>query len=98
MKVDVFSLGATVWEMAQAQPPFSDVEDIRDIADEWPPLDAPDEYTHAFHDFLRLCSMPAPSRPNPKDLIHVSHFNHLRRDMAETMYVRHLSFAVRFRA
>jgi hypothetical protein len=72
LKVDVFSLGATVWEMVQAAPPFSDVEDISQVTATWPPLDDPDAYTGALHDFLRLCSMPAASRLDPEDLLVVS--------------------------
>jgi serine/threonine-protein kinase CLA4 len=72
LKVDVFSLGATVWEMAQHEPPFSDVQDVRQIGDQWPALDAADDFSRPFHDFLRLCSMPSASRPDAEDLLHVS--------------------------
>jgi len=65
LKVDVWSLGATVWEMAQAKPPFAD---IRQIGDQWPPLSQPEIYSRSFHEFLRLCSLPASSRPNPASL------------------------------
>ncbi|KAH9943770.1 hypothetical protein B0H21DRAFT_810173, partial [Amylocystis lapponica] len=69
LKVDVWSLGATVWEMAQAEPPFSDVVDPRQLGDRWPPLYQPEEYSRSFHDFLHLCSEPSTSRPNPDELL-----------------------------
>ncbi|PPQ74324.1 hypothetical protein CVT26_004244 [Gymnopilus dilepis] len=66
MKVDVWSLGATLWEMAQQDPPFADTQQL---ADRWPPLSQPELYSPAFHDFLRRCSEPALSRPSPADLL-----------------------------
>lgn len=68
LKVDVFSLGATVWEMAQHEPPFSDVQDVREIGDQWPTLE---DYSENLQDFLRLCSMPAAPRPDPDELLSV---------------------------
>jgi len=65
LKVDVWSLGATVWEMAQAEPPFADTQEY---TDRWPPLSHPELYSPAFHEFLRFCSEPAGPRPNPSDL------------------------------
>jgi p21-activated kinase 1 len=72
LKVDVWSLGATVWEMAEAQPPFASVQDPRLIGERWPPLTRPEIYSRSFHDFLRLCSQSSASRPNPHDLLDVS--------------------------
>ncbi|KAL0952426.1 hypothetical protein HGRIS_006699 [Hohenbuehelia grisea] len=65
-KVDVWSLGATVWEMAQSEPPFASNQKL---AARWPPLSQPDLYSPSFHDFLRLCSEPASNRPEASDLI-----------------------------
>jgi len=68
LKVDVWSLGATVWEMAEAQPPFSAVQDPRQIGNQWPPLTQPEIYSRCFHEFLRLCSEPSAARPSPHEL------------------------------
>ncbi|KAJ8487336.1 hypothetical protein ONZ45_g14379 [Pleurotus djamor] len=66
LKVDVWSLGATVWEMAEASPPFS-VD--HQFASRWPPISRPALYSPSFHDFLRLCSEPDETRPDPNDLM-----------------------------
>jgi serine/threonine protein kinase len=71
LKVDVWSLGATVWETAQAAPPFTDVQDPRLIGDRWPPLHQPEIYSRSFHEFLRLCSEPSSTRPDPSELLDV---------------------------
>ncbi|KIY44904.1 kinase-like protein, partial [Fistulina hepatica ATCC 64428] len=69
LKVDVWSLGATVWEMAQAEPPFANLcTDGADIGaiigtNRWPKLRRPDLFSPAFHEFLRLCSEPSDTRP-----------------------------------
>ncbi|KZT03289.1 kinase-like protein [Laetiporus sulphureus 93-53] len=69
LKVDVWSLGATVWELAQTEPPFSDITDASQAADRWPPLNQPEIYSRSFHDFLHLCSRPSLSRPDPDELL-----------------------------
>ncbi|KIK09564.1 hypothetical protein K443DRAFT_127473 [Laccaria amethystina LaAM-08-1] len=72
LKVDVWSLGATVWEMAETEPPFSETQQF---TERWPPLHQPELYSPAFHDFLRRCSEPALSRPSPSDLLKTSFIN-----------------------
>ena len=71
LKVDIWSLGATVWEMAQAVPPFADIQDPRQMGTRLPPLSQPEIWSRSFHDFLRLCSEPASTRPCPGDLLDV---------------------------
>lgn len=68
----MWSLGATVWELAQAEPPFSNTTDPGQMADRWPPLLQPEIYSRSFHDFLHLCSQPSSSRPTPDELLKVS--------------------------
>ncbi|TFK48253.1 kinase-like protein [Heliocybe sulcata] len=69
LKVDVWSLGATMWEMAQSEPPFSDIQNPRDFPEQWPALDQASAYSESFHDFLDLCSRPNPIRPTPEELL-----------------------------
>ncbi|KAJ6578864.1 kinase-like domain-containing protein [Mycena vulgaris] len=66
LKIDVWSVGATVWELAEAAPPFSDTQQP---AERWPPVSQPALYPPAFHDFLLQCSEPAASRPTPGALL-----------------------------
>ncbi|KAJ7270709.1 kinase-like domain-containing protein [Mycena haematopus] len=66
LKIDVWSVGATVWELAEAAPPFSDTQQP---AERWPPLSDSALYPPSFHEFLRMCSEPAASRPTPGALL-----------------------------
>ena len=68
----MWSLGATVWEMAEGDPPFSDITDTSQLSDRWQPLSQPELYSRSFHDFLQLCSEPSSSRPDPHELLNVS--------------------------
>jgi hypothetical protein len=72
LKVDVWSAGATVWEMAQTQPPFADYTDARKIGNRWPPLSYPELYSRPFQEFLFLSSQPASTRPCPSELLTAS--------------------------
>ncbi|KAJ6463474.1 kinase-like protein [Mycena sanguinolenta] len=66
LKIDVWSVGATIWELAEAAPPFSDTQLP---ADRWPPISNPALYPPSFHEFLRMCSEPAASRPTAGTLL-----------------------------
>ena len=70
-KVDVWAAGATVWEMAESEPPFMGM-DPSDMPDCLPALTRSNLYSSSFHDFLSLCSSPMPSRPTANDLLMVS--------------------------
>ncbi|KAI5117130.1 hypothetical protein M0805_007714 [Coniferiporia weirii] len=71
-KVDVWSAGATAWEMAENEPPFMDVADPRLLPDLWPTLSQADSFSRSFHNFLSSCSSPPSSRPTANDLLTTS--------------------------
>ncbi|TCD67123.1 hypothetical protein EIP91_000463 [Steccherinum ochraceum] len=76
LRVDVWSIGATVWEMAEADPPFSDATDLRQLGERWPSLSQPEIYSRSFHDFLHLCSEPSTLRPDPFELLNTPFIRH----------------------
>ncbi|KAF9262818.1 kinase-like protein [Marasmius fiardii PR-910] len=71
LKVDVCSLGATVWEVAQLRPPFADLQsdDPGLSITRLPPLDEPHLYSADFSEFLRLCCESPSLRPSPNELV-----------------------------
>jgi len=71
-KIDVWSVGATVWEMAELEPPFIGMEDPRHFPDRWPNLSQPEIYSRSFHEFLSFSSSPPLSRPSANDLLKTS--------------------------
>jgi len=73
-KADIWSLGATVWEMAESTPPFHEAASAGDLRDRWPPLTRAKEFSRSLHDFLTLCSNPVASRPDVSVLAQVSTF------------------------
>ena len=71
LKVDVWSLGATVWELAESHPPFEDAADASELGETLPPLTRHAAFSQSFHDFLTQCSRPSSSRPEPDELLNV---------------------------
>ena len=67
----MWSLGATIWELVHGDPPFADVQDMRLVGGQLPPVREPEAFSRSFHDFLHLCSQPAASRPDPDELLDV---------------------------
>ncbi|EPQ55859.1 kinase-like protein [Gloeophyllum trabeum ATCC 11539] len=88
LNVDVWSLGATVWEMAEGEPPFSDIQNPLDFPEQWPMLRRPDVYSESFHDFLDLCSRPNSIRPTAEELLQ-EHF--IRRACPRSVVIQLLS-------
>lgn len=76
LKVDVWSLGATAWEMAESVPPFEDmdVSDPRTLPLRWPPLSELENWSGRFVQFLEMCSRGEKQRPDAVELLNVSNF------------------------
>ncbi|KAG8852605.1 hypothetical protein FRB96_008604 [Tulasnella sp. 330] len=69
-EADVWSVGATVWEIVEGDPPFIDTQDTKNFQDRWPPLSAEKDHSDELQDFLHQCSEPARSRPRASELLH----------------------------
>lgn len=72
MKVDVWSLGATVWELIEGETPFE--SDPNGPSDRLPEITRTDlqQVSQGLLGFLNLCEAPAERRPNARSLLEVS--------------------------
>ena len=73
-KVDVWSLGVTMIEFAQMEPPFHEMTPMRVLLkiqkSDPPRLDHPARWSKDFNDFLKLCLVKDPNkRPNVEELL-----------------------------
>jgi serine/threonine protein kinase len=72
MKVDVWSLGATVWELIEGETPFEN--DPSGPYDRLPELTNVQEVSQGLLGFLHLCEMPPTRRPSARELLQVRDF------------------------
>jgi serine/threonine protein kinase len=73
-KADLWSLGVTAIELAEGDPPYSDVHPMRAIflipTREPPTLTNPSEWSEAFQEFLAMCLQKSPdARPTCQELL-----------------------------
>ena len=74
LQVDVWSLGITLIEFAQMEPPFHEMTPMRVLLkiqkSDPPRLDHPNRWSKEFNDFLRNCLVKDPhKRPNVEELL-----------------------------
>ncbi|KAJ7584957.1 kinase-like domain-containing protein [Mycena floridula] len=83
LKVDTWSVGATVWLMARAKPPFPSLEEM---SNRWIEIE---QYSESLGIFLNMCSQPESSRPDPQTLLELSSFvkdiEHCRTDILQIL-------------
>lgn len=80
-KVDIWSLGITLIEFAQMEPPNSEMSPMRVLLkiqkSDPPKLDQPSRWTKVFNDFLAKALIKDPNtRPNVDDLLKHSFIDH----------------------
>jgi serine/threonine protein kinase len=75
MFVDIWSLGATVWELIEGKAPF---EGQAEVGDRLPELSSSEVSSEALLDFLEMCSSPPHYRPPAQKLLEVCRLSNRR--------------------
>ena len=75
-KVDIWSLGITLIECAQMEPPYHEMSPMRVLLkiqkSDPPGLDRPSKWSRQFNDFLKFCLVKDPNqRPRSEELLKV---------------------------
>ncbi|KAI7900090.1 kinase-like domain-containing protein [Cokeromyces recurvatus] len=73
-KIDIWSLGVVLIEMAEGNPPYVEYPPLRAlfliVSNGLPPLKEPDRWSEPFKDFLKLCTIENPEeRPDAETLL-----------------------------
>lgn len=84
-KVDIWSLGILIMEMAEGDPPLMELPMLKALVEiskkGVPPLKEPERFSEQFRDFLGKClNMKPGSRPTSHELIQVIIFRRLHFD------------------
>jgi p21-activated kinase 1 len=77
-KIDIWSLGVLIFEMAQNNPPYIEHPPLKAlyliVSNGLPSLQDPDRFSEQFKDFLKLCTTMNPIlRPDAESLLKVSY-------------------------
>jgi STE20-like kinase len=88
-KVDIWSLGITLIELAQMEPPYHEMSPMRVLLkiqkSDPPHLDRPSRWSKEFNDFVRLCLTKDPhQRPRAEELLKVGKGSFI--PIASTLY------------
>ncbi|KAG8963521.1 hypothetical protein FRC03_002878 [Tulasnella sp. 419] len=74
-EADIWSTGATVWEVCKGDPPFIEIEDPSFFKDFYPPLEdgsGSRKWSKELKSFLRFCESESGKRPRAVELLRVS--------------------------
>ncbi|KZO97611.1 kinase-like protein, partial [Calocera viscosa TUFC12733] len=69
--VDIYSLGATLWELLEGVPPHSEIEDVEYLRTirHLPPLSQPMRWSEQLRSFLAMCAEDPSRRPSAAALL-----------------------------